>query len=97
MTAHDPTTCPHCGADLVESRNMTDRRTPQPGDVTVCVHCRRPAVFADGLRLRTPTPAEAERLDADPDVRRAIRILDHIDTLARHLRPDDGGPPTDRT
>lgn len=62
--AGDPR-CPRCGTPMTGHLDRgPDPRPPEPGDFTVCVHCRgvavyhRPDPFGQRIALRAPTGAE---------------------------------------
>ena len=38
---------------------------PKPGDIAICIECRRVNVFDDNLKLRGPTDAELVQLAGD--------------------------------
>jgi hypothetical protein len=61
--------CPYCGALLNGHSDMApDARAPQPGDFSLCVHCRGVGVYTHGddgrLFVRPPTPAETAEYQA---------------------------------
>jgi hypothetical protein len=52
-TPHDPTLdCPVCHEVLNASTDLTSDRTPEPGNVTLCIYCGSVLIYGDGLRLR---------------------------------------------
>lgn len=75
-TRPSPTTCPHCDQCHDFATNVSsNRQAPDPGSVSICVGCGKLAVFAEANHLRLPTEAEAQLFAADPDLRRALRVL----------------------
>lgn len=72
--------CPDCGGALNAALDPKGRAVPEPGDVTVCIHCYGICVFADDLTLREPT--EEELLDLPPEVNEYQHLLKHIDEAA---------------
>lgn len=68
-----PARCPHCGTqpDFADSPTSPGK-VPVEGDVNICWHCRKPAIFheVEGfLFLRRPNEAEQRELDEDPGFR----------------------------
>lgn len=52
-TATRPALCPSCGYMLDRVSSLYDpRATPKPGDITVCINCKKPLIFGEALRLR---------------------------------------------
>lgn len=70
---HDPTQCPACGFDKLDSTLMLEgeKRAPTTGDVTVCGECAAVLTFGDGLRLHE-TPESTLRHALNPEQRVAI-------------------------
>jgi hypothetical protein len=64
--------CPACGFLVDTASNMEGTRTPDPGDLSLCVNCGQPAVFDAMLQLRPMTTDEFLRLP--PDLKRQITI-----------------------
>jgi len=53
-----PDHCPHCGHEITAASIFGQKVAPSPEDFTVCIECRKLAVFDEKLRLRKPTPDE---------------------------------------
>lgn len=71
QTTLHPGNCPWCGYHSeCATYTLRGRVAPKPGDVSVCIKCARPAVFAE-VGLRRPTESELAVFQADPDVIRA--------------------------
>lgn len=65
-----PCLCPHCGALLDAASDLGRlRRRPNPGDVSLCIHCGGWMVFTDDLGLRAPTSDEACEIAASRECR----------------------------
>ncbi len=43
--------CPVCSSDLDAVTNMTSKEGPEPGDFTVCIHCRSVLRFDGKMEL----------------------------------------------
>ncbi len=68
------TTCPHCGY-LHEPVGGVDAETPpRNGDITICLRCGVPSIFALAKpgKLRKPTKREQRSLDNDPRISKLI-------------------------
>ncbi len=72
-----PDRCPHCGAlvDAAGDLEGAEPGAPEPGSISICLYCARPAIFDNDLRLRMPTLAQIDEILSDPDVRRAIKAV----------------------
>jgi hypothetical protein len=61
-----PSPCPGCGKVLDAATGVDDKglhqRSPEAGDVTVCISCGHIMVFAHDLTLRNPTAAEMREI-----------------------------------
>ena len=65
--------CPVCNYKLDAATPADDPdAVPEPGCVSVCIHCVSVHVFGDDLRLRPPTAEELDRLRTDPEIRAAV-------------------------
>lgn len=53
--------CPLCGLES-NAASSPEGATPDPGDITICMHCAGLLVFTDDMRLRTATNAEIAEL-----------------------------------
>lgn len=65
-------TCPNCGEtnDAQTAADGTDH-DPTDGDVSICLYCCQPGIFADGA-IRVATAAELNRLLRNPDYLAAV-------------------------
>lgn len=75
-----PMTCPGCGVAFDGALNTDGARRPEPGDPTICVHCRALLVFGVG-ELRHPSPEEEQEFLADVRIQAAIRAVDEMHRL----------------
>lgn len=69
----DKCNCPWCGQlhDAATHSGSTVE-VPEPGNLSLCVHCGGVAVFTGDLKLRRPTKAEQREIDNSPTVKRAV-------------------------
>ena len=58
-----PEPCPWCGTEVDRaSFTMRDQREPEPGDMTVCLHCGSASLWIEGMRLVKVTNEMRARL-----------------------------------
>jgi hypothetical protein len=59
--------CPYCGyfTDRASNARRSERGKPVPGDVSVCLNCGSPGIFANDLTVRRITEAERDGLADD--------------------------------
>ena len=74
-TAIPPGDCPECGyhIDSTCAAYNYDGKTPNPGDISMCLSCGYASVFADDLSRRRPTKEESEIIWNSPEVKKAQR------------------------
>lgn len=58
-----PAMCPTCAKKLNRASSDSTTDGPNPGDVTVCLHCGAILAFKDDMSLRVFTDEERETLD----------------------------------
>ena len=77
------TTCPGCGVehDALAIINTDEPGQPEPGDVSLCIHCGEPSVFDDNLNLREPTKAERDHLFSHPALVDAVLEIKTLNGL----------------
>jgi transcription elongation factor Elf1 len=72
-------TCPHCGTKLTITSgitvNNTDKRQPQPGDVSLCTQCGEPCQFDDSLKMIKLSDEILKEVMADPMIVKAMRLI----------------------
>lgn len=59
---------------------------PQAGNISICCYCGAINVFTDNLRLRAPSEAELQNLQADPDTWQQILTYQAILAKVRRER-----------
>jgi hypothetical protein len=77
-TEDDRPRCPHCRT-VADDYTPFDTADPVPteGAVSLCVYCLGLSIFTgEGLDKRKPTEAELIEIMADPQVIKAIRVLE---------------------
>jgi hypothetical protein len=85
-----PGRCPYCDAKLDRAGRLERDRGPQPGDLSVCIHCAQPMQFDQQLRLTKISDAHLKIImKEDPmfarelrEYQRRVRALDR-----RSLKP----------
>jgi hypothetical protein len=75
-----PSACPWCGK-LHDCASAVDGSTdpPRAGDVTVCIACASPLVFAADLSLRKATREEERRMNRNPTFALASRVIRNLE------------------
>jgi hypothetical protein len=64
MAEVPPSQCPRCFVRLDRANEVTSTtRGPEPGDITVCLHCGGIAMFDDDMRL-IQAPEEKVTIEA---------------------------------
>ena len=70
--------CLSCGKRInsaAPSLPADRRRTPRPGDISICLDCGAAHLFTDDLTLRRPNAIEAAELDGDADMAKARAMI----------------------
>jgi len=57
--------CAYCGQLNDAASGVEHNAKPQPGDAMVCLGCSGLNVYAEGGKLRRPTPEEVKRASKD--------------------------------
>jgi len=60
--------CPHCGHKFNAATSPTGDDRPNPGDISVCIECRKISVFNDDLTTRKPSGEELMKFARDPRI-----------------------------
>jgi hypothetical protein len=68
--------CMNCGK-LIDSGASIDpgERSPQPGDIAICLDCAHIHIYTDDLTIRNPTDDEVVEIAGDPDIIRAVNMI----------------------
>ena len=74
---HATSACPQCGKvlDAATPTRLEDKRAPEPGDISVCLHCHGLLVYGDDMSLREPTDDEIVELAGDPELVWAMTLI----------------------
>jgi len=67
--------------DALAIINTDEPVQPEPGDVSLCIHCGEPSVFDDNLELREPTKAERAHLISHPALVDAMLEIKRLNGL----------------
>jgi hypothetical protein len=90
-------TCWHCGAEHDLVSNVTRKgfkaKTPNEGDITLCIKCGEWNAFGPGLVLRRPTDNEFVDIARDPGCMR-LRWAWVQSSIQRGDRPTSKGGPS---
>jgi hypothetical protein len=73
-----PSVCHACGHELDCASPLGHEHAPQPGNVSICIHCGPLAVFADERLLRKPTDQELADIHASrqwPTIAKAQQLI----------------------
>lgn len=76
-----PQCCLACAKPITRAtgaRRGEPEVAPEPGDVSICLKCSAIAVYDEELILRAPTEDEESVISRDPDVVRALQILEKV-------------------
>lgn len=60
--------CPCCGMPNNAASGVTGGKYPNPGDISVCLHCGHVAAFGDDLRHRELNDAEARYVAGNKEI-----------------------------
>lgn len=60
--------CTACFEAMDCASDMLGDRTPEPGDVTLCIRCGTAYVFDENLNLVDPSPEQLEVINSDPRI-----------------------------
>jgi hypothetical protein len=60
--------CFSCGEELNGVTCVGDDAIPEPGDVTVCIHCGHIMAFGESLKLRELIDEELVAIAGDPNI-----------------------------
>lgn len=84
--------CPYCDVDL-DAAGSYEGKTPDPGDLTVCVSCASLLAYGDDMRLRKVVPADLADLpeDAKQIVRTYQQAVRGIDRRGLTHEPAEDG------
>ena len=66
------TECINCGHRLNYAGDTADSRSPEPGDITVCMYCGHIQAYAHDLQLRELMDCETEGIAGSPEVQQAV-------------------------
>lgn len=75
---HRPAECPTCGTKLDAYSCLSDesgKKTPRPGDMTICTHCVSILIFTKNMNLRDASKSEEKRIMNNPVIAMAITEL----------------------
>ena len=64
--------CWHCDQTTDAVSDVVGKRTPEAGDVTLCLYCCAVAILEHDLTLRRPTVAELHELEDHHEFRQAF-------------------------
>lgn len=57
--------CWNCGIKNDAATDLEEDKTPEPGDVSICIGCSAPAIFTETLGTREPNDAELDMILQD--------------------------------
>lgn len=79
-----PQACPNCGARLSGAATSGEDRSPQAGDLTVCIKCVTVLVFDEDMHVRRAAEEEMEALCEEE--KRDLREVCNRVRRYKHLR-----------
>ena len=77
-TGREPQQCPRCKTELNAHANVAGQRGPRPGDYEVCLFCKAIMKVDVFYRLKLIPEAQRVAIMRDPNVRKAIAIVEEL-------------------
>jgi hypothetical protein len=77
--------CPACHAKIAAATHATEKISPKPGDLSICLYCKTVLVFDEAVQPRRATAAEIQMFREHPDVAPVLENLDNPADFTRRV------------